>query len=86
MYYDVLHDTYNGLNNYTLGEYYLDKMFTPVNGNSLGLFKDLHYSVDKLQYAIYKNDTKQADFYFNNLNNTQSSSLSYFQRFQKKRL
>ena len=85
MYYDVLHDTYNGLNNYTLGEYYLDKMFTPVNGNSLGLFKDLHYSVDKLQYAIYKNDTKQADFYFNNLNNTQSSSLSYFQRFSKEK-
>ena len=85
MYYDVLHDTYNGLNNYTLGEYYLDKMFTPVNGNSLGLFKDLHYSVDKLQYAIFKNDTKQADFYFNNLNNTQSSSLSYFQRFSKEK-
>ena len=85
MYYDVLHDTYNGLNNYTLGEYYLDKMFTPVNGNSLGLFKDLHYSVDKLQYAIYKNDTKQADFYFNNLNNAQSSSLSYFQRFSKEK-
>ena len=85
MYYDVLHDTYNGLKNYTLGEYYLDKMFTPVNGNSLGLFKDLHYSVDKLQYAIFKNDTKQADFYFNNLNNTQSSSLSYFQRFSKEK-
>ncbi len=86
MYYDALHDTYNGLNNYTLGEYYLDKMFTPVNGDSLGLFKDLHYTIDKLQYAIKKNDIVLADFYFRNLNKSQTYSISYFQRFNKEKV
>ena len=85
MYYDVLHDTYNGLGNYTLAEFYLDKIYASDNKQSPGLFKDIHYTIDKLQYAIFKNDTKQADFYFNNLNNTQSSSLSYFQRFSKEK-
>ena len=85
MYYDALHDTYNGLGNYTLAEFYLDKIYASDNKQSPGLFKDIHYTIDKLQYAIFKNDTKQADFYFNNLNNTQSSSLSYFQRFSKEK-
>ena len=85
MYYDVLLDTYNGLGNYTLGEFYLDKIYASENKQSPGLFKDFHYTINKLQYAIFKNDTKQADFYFNNLNNAQSSSLSYFQRFSKEK-
>jgi len=85
MYYDALHDTYNGLGNYTLAEFYLDKIYASDNKQSPGLFKDIHYTIDKLQYAIFKNDTNQADFYFNNLNNAQSSSLSYFQRFSKEK-
>lgn len=85
MYYDALHDTYNGLGNYTLAEFYLDKIYASENKQSPGLFKDIHYTIDKLQYAIFKNDTNQADFYFNNLNNAQSSSLSYFQRFSKEK-
>lgn len=85
MYYDALLDTYNGLGNYTLGEFYLDKIYASENKQSPGLFKDIHYTINKLQYAIFKNDTKQADFYFNNLNNAQSSSLSYFQRFSKEK-
>lgn len=85
MYYDALHDTYNGLGNYTLAEFYLDKIYASDNKQSHGLFKDIHYTIDKLQYAIFKNDTNQADFYFNNLNNAQSSSLSYFQRFSKEK-
>jgi len=85
MYYDALLDTYNGLGNYTLGEFYLDKIYASENKQSPGLFKDIHYTINKLQYAIFKNDTKQADFYFNNLNNAQSSSLWYFQRFSKEK-
>ena len=85
MYYDALHDTYNGLNNYTLGEYYLDKMFTPVNGDSLGLFKDIHYTIDKLQYALKKNDIVLVDFYFSKLKESQTSFTSSFKVYIKEK-
>ena len=85
MYYDALHDTYDGLENFILGEYYLEKKYSPVDKNSPGLFKDLHYTIDKLQYAILKNDIVLADFYFNNLNKTQTYSIAYIQRFNKEK-
>ena len=85
MFYDALHDSYNGLENYSLGEYYLDQKYSPIDSNSIGLFKDLHYTIDKLQYAILKNDIVLADFYFNNLNKSQTYSISYFQRSNKEK-
>ena len=56
-----------------------------IINNLLVYLKIFITQLNKLQYAIFKNDTKQADFYFNNLNNAQSSSLSYFQRFSKEK-
>jgi hypothetical protein len=85
MYYTALQESYNGLENYSLGEYYLEKRYSPVDSNSTGLFKDLYYTIDKLQYAILKNDIAQADFYFSNLNKSQTYSISYFQRFNKEK-
>lgn len=52
-YYDVLHDTYNGLENYKLGEYYLEKSKNPNNSISSSEFQDYYYIIDKLQYAIF---------------------------------
>ena len=69
MYYDVYHKVYNGLNNYTLGEFYLDKKYNPNNIQNPGLFKDLNYTIEKLRYAIFKDNKTQADYYFNKLNN-----------------
>ena len=46
MYYTALQESYNGLENYILGEYYLEKRYSPVDSNSTGLFKDLHYTIE----------------------------------------
>ena len=86
MYYDAYHRVYNGLNNYTLGEFYLDKKYNPTYKQNLGLFKDLNYTIEKLRYAILKDNKTQADYYFNKLNNAQTFKLSSFSKFSKERI
>lgn len=81
-YYDVLHDTYNGLENYKLGEYYLEKSKNPNNSISSSEFQDYYYIIDKLQYAIFKNNNSIADFYFKKLQDSDESSISYFKSYQ----
>ena len=81
-YYDVLHDTYNGLENYKLGEYYLEKSKNPNNSISSSEFQDYYYTIDKLQYAIFKNNNSIADFYFKKLQDSDESSISYFKSYQ----
>ena len=46
------------------------------------LFKDLNYTIDKLQYAIFKNNNSSADFYFKKLQDSDESSISYFKSYQ----
>jgi len=86
MYYDAYHRVYNGLNNYTLGEFYLDKKYNPTYKQNPGLFKDLNYTIEKLRYAILKDNKTQADYYFNKLNNAQTFKLSSFSKFSKERI
>jgi len=86
MYYDVYHRIYNGLNNYTLGEFYLDKKYSPTNKQNSGLFKDLNYTIEKLRYAIFKDNKTQADYYFNKLNNVQTFKISSFSEFSKEKV
>jgi signal transduction histidine kinase/CheY-like chemotaxis protein len=86
MYYDVYHKVYNGLNNSTLGEFYLDKKYNPTNKQNPGLFKDLNYTIEKLRYAIFKDNETQADYYFNKLNNVQTFKLSSSSEFSKEKV
>ena len=84
-YYDALHDTYNGLENYNLGEYYLENSKNPKNSkNSISSseYQDYYYIIDKLQYAIFKNNNSNADFYFKKLQYSDESSISYFKSYQ----
>jgi len=76
-YYDALHDTYNGLENYNLGEYYLEKSIKP-NGSIFSEYLDYFHIIDKLQYAIYKKNKSSVDFYFKKLQYSDESSISYF--------
>ena len=86
MYYGIYHKVYNGLNNYTLGEFYLDKKYNHTYKQNPGLFKDLNYTIEKLRYAILKDNKTQADYYFNKLNNAQTFKLSSFSKFSKERI
>jgi signal transduction histidine kinase/DNA-binding NarL/FixJ family response regulator len=86
MYYGIYHKVYNGLNNYTLGEFYLDKKYNHTYKQNPGLFKDLNYTIEKLRYAIFKDNKTQADYYFNKLNNAQTFKLSSFSKFSKERI
>ena len=81
-YYDALHFTYNGLENYNLGEYFLEKSMNPKNLISSSEYKDHYYIIDKLQYAIFKNNNSNADFYFKKLQYSDESSISYFKSYQ----
>jgi len=79
-YYDALHDTYNGLENYNLGEYYLEKSIKP-NGSIFSEYLDYFHIIDKLQYAIYKKNKSSVDFYFKKLEYSDESSISYFKSY-----
>ena len=86
MYYGIYHKVYNGLNNYTLGEFYLDKKYNPTYKQNPGLFKDLNYTIEKLRYAIFKDNKTQADYYFNKLNNAQTFKLSSLSELSKEKV
>jgi len=86
MYYGVYHKVYNGLNNYTLGEFYLDKKYNHTYKQNPGLFKDLNYTIEKLRYAIFKDNKTQADYYFNKLNNAKTFKLSSLSEFSKEKV
>ena len=85
MYYGIYHKVYNGLNNYTLGEFYLDKKYNHTYKQNPGLFKDLNYTIEKLRYAIFKDNKTQADYYFNKLNNAQTFKLSSLSELSKEK-
>ena len=86
MYYGIYHKVYNGLNNYTLGEFYLDKKYNHTYKQNPGLFKDLNYTIEKLRYAIFKDNKTQADYYFNKLNNAQTFKLSSLAELSKEKV
>ena len=86
MYYGIYHKVYNGLNNYTLGEFYLDKKYNHTYKQNPGLFKDLNYTIEKLRYAIFKDNKTQADYYFNKLNNAKTFKLSSLSEFSKEKV
>ena len=86
MYYGIYHKVYNGLNNYTLGEFYLDKKYNHTYKQNPGLFKDLNYTIEKLRYAIFKDNMTQADYYFNKLNNAQTFKLSSLSELSKEKV
>ncbi len=86
MYYGIYHKVYNGLNNYTLGEFYLDKKYNHTYKQNPGLFKDLNYTIEKLRYAIFKDNKTQADYYFNKLNNAQTFKLSSLSELSKEKV
>ena len=69
-YYDNLHQTYLGLKNYTLGEYYFDK------ANPKDEYKEDNYYFNKLRYAIGSNNIGKADLYYKNIKSNYDNSLS----------
>ncbi|MDB4497491.1 ATP-binding protein, partial [Flavobacteriaceae bacterium] len=69
-YYDLLHKTYLGLKNYTLGEYYFDK------ANPKDEYKEDNYYYNKLRYAIGSNNIGKADLYYKNIKSNYDNSLS----------
>ena len=69
-YYDNLHQTYLGLKNYTLGEYYFDK------ANPKDEYKEDNYYYNKLRYAIGKNNINKADLHYKNIKSNYDNSLN----------
>ena len=69
-YYDNLHQTYLGLKNYTLGEYYFDKAYPKDE------YKEDNYYFNKLRYAIGSNNIGKADLYYKNIKSNYDNSLS----------
>ena len=69
-YYDNLHQTYLGLKNYTLGEYYFDK------ANPKDEYKEVNYYYNKLRYAIGKNNINKADLHYKNIKSNYDNSLN----------
>ena len=69
-YYDNLHQTYLGLKNYTLGEYYFDKAYPKDE------YKEDNYYYNKLRYAIGSNNIGKADLYYKNIKSNYDNSLS----------
>ena len=68
-YYTILNNTYMGLKNYTLGEYYFDK------ANSKGKYKDDKYYFQKLRYAIRNNNIEKADLYYKKIESDYDNSF-----------
>ena len=69
-YYDNLHQTYLGLKNYTLGEYYFDKAYPKDE------YKEDNYYFNKLRYAIGSNNIGKADLYYKNIKSNYDNSLN----------
>ena len=69
-YYDNLHQTYLGLKNYILGEYYFDK------ANPKDEYKEDNYYYNKLRYAIGKNNINKADLHYKNIKSNYDNSLN----------
>ena len=66
MYFSILSETYEGINNFSLGELYLDKSYM-ANGNILDT-TNINYYIKKLSYALHANNSKKADTYFKKIN------------------
>jgi len=69
-YYDNLQQTYLGLKNYTLGEYYFDKAYPKDE------YKEDNYYYNKLRYAIGSNNIGKADLHYKNIKSDYDNSLS----------
>ncbi len=69
-YYDNLHQTYLGLKNYILGEYYFDKAYPKDE------YKEDNYYYNKLRYAIGKNNINKADLHYKNIKSNYDNSLN----------
>ena len=66
MYFSILSETYEGINNFSLGELYLDKAYI-FNENILDI-SNIGYYVQKLSYALHANNLKKSDTYFKKIN------------------
>ena len=65
-YFSILSETYKGINNFSLGELYLDKAYI-FNENILDI-SNIRYYVQKLSYALHANNLKKSDTYFKKIN------------------
>jgi len=65
-YFSILSETYKGINNFSLGELYLDKAYI-FNENILDI-SNIGYYVQKLSYALHANNLKKSDTYFKKIN------------------
>ena len=65
-YFNILSETYKGINNFSLGELYLDKAYI-FNENILDI-SNIRYYVQKLSYALHANNLKKSDTYFKKIN------------------
>ena len=65
-YFSILSETYEGINNFSLGELYLDKSYI-ANGNILDI-THINYLHKKLSYALHANNLKKSDTYFKKIN------------------
>ena len=61
-YFKVLRKTHEGLKNFALGEFYLDKE-NKYSNNRIGP-SNIDYYIEKLSYALNANNSKKADTYF----------------------
>ena len=73
-----LHDIHRGLGNYILGEHYLEKAYRSKNSKR-PLMKKIgqEYFQYKLDYAILNNNSKNADYYYDQLEELLSSFKNY---------
>ena len=71
-YYSNLHDTYLGLENYILGEFYFNKAYHER-------YKDNDYYLNRLRYAVGNRNIEKADSYFSKIkiysDNSNSSKI-----------
>ena len=65
-YFSILSETYEGLNNFSLGEFYLDKAYR-FTRNNIDI-SNVKYYIEKLSYALHADSLKKADIYFKKIN------------------
>ena len=65
-YFSILSETYKGINNFSLGEFYLDKAYR-FTRNNIDI-SNVKYYIEKLSYALHADSLKKADIYFKKIN------------------
>tara|TARA_B100000795_G_scaffold66064_1_gene45147 strand:- start:878 stop:3781 length:2904 start_codon:yes stop_codon:yes gene_type:complete len=86
-YYNLLHKIFKSLKSYNLGEDYLEKVYNSEEYiEKPFIVKDDYYFINKLQYAIHNNNTKNADYYFKIILDLKGSTTSYYRLFNNEKI